>query len=417
MKRNILSFSEFLLESVAIPQDVTKSIAEFHKLQSEITRVTAELEFLKDEFKEFDEMVDPVLTGLKETNKKIAITEGYAIKISRFGYERTNKSYAKAFKMALSKVNKSTQKILSEALEASATTSKIKSSYSIDKLSEGEINEAGIWAKIGKAIKGVVGKFLNIFKREIKTIDQSNNELEKLASQLSESIDEKKSEIESINEAMKDISRLESIKKKSGGNPNKAAMYARNMAKSIKDKHKAYARGKAAIEVFGDEGGELARIFFDKAKTLGYDIAKSEYQDLKVIEKPMPRTLKKGKDLTEAKKHDGREGSSWGHGRDGDPILPIGSVNFISGKNKYFNVYETWPDSVLEIWKTRDGKYRAVCTAGKGPIYKIGTSNSFIHDQNSRYLFGGEMVDWVEVEGMMNLVDLYGKSMPTYTYK
>jgi hypothetical protein len=226
-------------------------------------------------------------------------------------------------------------------------------------------------------------------------------------------------ELGELNEGAKDVSRIESMQKKSGGNMNKMVQYAQSMAKSIKDKHKALARGKAAIDVLGDAGGEVARIFFDKAKELGMDIDPKMYKTLKVVAKPMPRSIMQGKELAKAKKHDGSPSkgnnrfSKWG----GSAILPVGSVNFITGKCKYFNVYETWDNSTFEIWKTDNGKHRAICTSGIGPIYSIGSRQDFQHDQTQRYLFSAEMVDWCQVEGMMNLVDLYGKSMPGYTYK
>jgi hypothetical protein len=61
----------------------------------------------------------------------------------------------------------------------------------------------------------------------------------------------------------KDIMRIKSIISKSKGNSEKEQMYARNMAKAIEDRRKAYRRYLAAKEE-GGEGWEVTNIFLQK---------------------------------------------------------------------------------------------------------------------------------------------------------
>lgn len=75
----------------------------------------------------------------------------------------------------------------------------------------------------------------------------------------------------------KDIKRLLSMEAKSKGDKNKIIQFAINMAKAIKSPEKAYRRGKAAFEVLGKEGKEIARIFWDRANALGYYISDDEF--------------------------------------------------------------------------------------------------------------------------------------------
>lgn len=170
-------FEEFLFEAFIEDAAVKASIGEFYDLQNEIKRLEAELEEKKLAFKQFEGDIKPMLDGMKEVGDKLAQTEEYVIKVSRFGGERKDASYKTAFENALSKVNAATKRVLEEALEASKKVTQVKHSFSIDKM---VVAEASIFDKIKSAIKGAINKLLGVFKKESKTIDDANKELKQL---------------------------------------------------------------------------------------------------------------------------------------------------------------------------------------------------------------------------------------------
>jgi hypothetical protein len=115
-------------------------------------------------------------------------------------------------------------------------------------------------------------------------------------------------------------------------------------------------------------------------------------------------------------------------------ILSIGSVNINTGKSKYFNIYETWPDSTCEIYKdisrnfpghTNPDKFKLVFTSGSQPIKnrdgsmpKAGDQRNFKDDQRGTPLFQGEFVDSCSMKDLKTCAAKYGiKSATGYTYK
>ena len=102
-------------------------------------------------------------------------------------------------------------------------------------------------------------------------------------------------------------------------------------------------------------------------------------------------------------------------------ILSVGNINIASGKCKYFNIYETWPDSTAEIYQdTANGKYKLVFTSGKQPIgdIKEGGSRTFKDDQTGRFLFQGVFKTFCSVQDLKQCTAELGiKAAIGYTYK
>ena len=254
----------------------------------------------------------------------------------------------------------------------------------------------------------------------------------------------------------KDYIRMTDIQTKADGDPEKELSLATTQAKIIKNAVKAKARAEAAEEVFGADS-EIAQIFHDRAAELGGDYVQSKASKGSLA--PVKAAPGKGEKLErEFKKNTilpserigykpaeeegggfsrgGGEGSvhqKLGIGRyanapettdeiDYEPssVLSIGSVDIGSGESKYFNVYDTWPDSTAEVWKTPNGKYRLVFTSGDSPMGKIGLRGNFRNDQTWQTINKDgywEMVDYVPVKDLKELIRVYGKSMYGYTYK
>ncbi len=204
--------------------------------------------------------------------------------------------------------------------------------------------------------------------------------------------------------AGKDIDRIESMKRKSGGKPEKILQYAQAMAKSIGNADKAYDRGMAAASILTDEEGrsEVSAVFFAKAEELGMDVRKEQ-------EKPEPKAPASQRPDTE--KSDGERRFN-----DPSPVLPLGMVDLKTGENEYID-FNDERDATIEVWQSENGRYRLVITAGGEPIEGIGTHQRFKHDQTGHKIGDWVMVDYTEVENLAGLIDLYGKKLPGYTYK
>lgn len=238
---------------------------------------------------------------------------------------------------------------------------------------------------------------------------------------------------ESLNEDAKDDMRINDIITKSAGNDSKALQLAQQMAKSITDKAKALRRYQSALNILGADHG-VTRIFASRASELGNSI-----EGVQSVQKPIKFL---GSDINLNSGRSSRGGTP-------SPILPIGTVNVLTGSSKYFNIYDTWRNdgkysSVAEIWADFDSanvnelgnattseliqlaksgkfKLKLVFTStnaeNPSPIYKIGENVRFVHDQTRRYLFFGRLVDWVDISNLQYIEKTYGKTFSGYTYK
>jgi len=248
----------------------------------------------------------------------------------------------------------------------------------------------------------------------------------------------------------KDLVRMQDIKTKAAGDHNKELRLASTQANIIKNAAKAKARAEAAEEVFGS-GSDIANIFHNRAEELGGSYVRSEASRGALA--PVKGPKEKGKKLERefekdfflpSEKIDGlvlaTDGGSFnkeadfrkklGIGKYFDPpeiggeylvsgyIASLGKVDLGSGKSKWFNIHDTY-DGTAEIWKSSgyEGKYKIVFTSGDKPNAKIKDIRDFYNDQNHRHLGRWELVDYVPVNKMKELIRVYGGSLPGYTYK
>lgn len=81
-----------------------------------------------------------------------------------------------------------------------------------------------------------------------------------------------------------------------------------------------------------------------------------------------------------------------------------------------------WP--VFEVWKTADGRYRAVTTSSDSDaprVTELGTKTIFVHDQTGDGLWGGKTATcvgaFVAAPGGAVIGDVPSQKLPTSTYK
>jgi len=272
-----------------------------------------------------------------------------------------------------------------------------------------------------------------------------------------------KSVHESLNEMAyepKDLKRVQDFSKKSGGDFEKEKAFAQRMANTLTNMDKAIGRAEAAAEVYGG-WNEIVEIFYKKAQELGYkgDAPGERLEDPKHVlgSKLPPEQQYKRKHNRDSGSYGGgrygRRGRSW----NGNAILPLGKVDLRSGDSPVFNVYDTWlndrSDTTVEVWRDNKGvdtrhievkeapktgissilapkpkeeidrqkrqffNYKVVFTSGSTPISQIGDKASFYHDQNGNNIGDWEMVDYVPLKHMKELILPYGKKLSGYVYK
>lgn len=249
----------------------------------------------------------------------------------------------------------------------------------------------------------------------------------------------------------KDLVRMQDIQTKSAGDSEKEKSLALTQAKLITNAAKAKARAEAAEEVFGP-GSEISQIFYDRAKELGGSYVRSEASKgtLAPVVKPaekgeklkrkfetkfflpsekvrMPQQDKVGKpgfsrgldpkaSLGIGRFHDAPEVGGKFQGN--SYLLPLGTVNLMTGESKWFNVLETWDeDSTAEVWKTSAGKYKLLFTSSNKPSEKLQDRVIFLHSQTNQKMFEGVLVDYVHLKNLSELIRVYGGSLFGYTYK
>ena len=264
--------------------------------------------------------------------------------------------------------------------------------------------------------------------------------------------DLKKSKKDFVSEAYepKDLKRIKDFSKKSDGNFEKEVALARQMANTLTNMDKAIGRAEAAAEVYGG-WNEIVEIFYDKAKQLGYKGPKpGERLNAGILlGSKLPKEQQYKNKFTDNRRYIHNESF----------ILPLGSVDLRSGECKFFNIYNTWGDhdTTVEVWvemkngvnyksldtsninvedeggiagllkpkpkeeidllKRKYFNYKIIFTSGNTPNHEIGDKVKFRHDQSQKLIGYWEMVDYVSLKYMSELILPYGNKIFGYTYK
>jgi len=154
-----------------------------YELKNRIKELIEETTTINVELREFDTDIKPVFDSMKVLNDRIATTEKYVIKITRFGGPADNPSYAKAIEQALEKVDDATKAIINECVRVNTGVKNNTHQYDIEKVDEslsGEVKR--LIKKVRSKVISLVDRFKEAFGRKLEKIDAANATLEKLAS-------------------------------------------------------------------------------------------------------------------------------------------------------------------------------------------------------------------------------------------
>jgi len=175
--KHVKLFEQFVNEAKIEDPELAAKVAKYYDLQKRIDMLKSTLATMNAEAKElgFEDEIRPLFDSMKEIGDRLALTDGYIVKITRYGGTSTTYRYKEAFELALTKVNASTEKVLQEALESTKKISTVSHSFNVEKVQE------NLATKLFSLLKGYVRSFLNVFKKEDKNIADANKELEKIA--------------------------------------------------------------------------------------------------------------------------------------------------------------------------------------------------------------------------------------------
>jgi hypothetical protein len=173
--KTILNFSNFINEAKVTDKAIVAKLDRIHELKNKIKELTAETKAINAELGEFDASIKPIFDAMKVLNDKLAVTEKYVMKITKYGGQSTVISYAKAVDDAIAKVDEAAKEIINECVKAHTTVTNVKHSYEIEK-----VDESKVFNKIKSLVSKAVDKFKGFFDKKISKIDAVNSKLEKM---------------------------------------------------------------------------------------------------------------------------------------------------------------------------------------------------------------------------------------------
>jgi hypothetical protein len=175
--RSNMSMNEAELRDRAIKAKLDR----IFELKAKIKELTEETKAVNAELKEFDSDIKPVFDAMKVLNERIATTERYVLKITRFGGPADNPSYAKAIEQALERVDDAAKEIINECVRLNTGVKNNTHQYDIEKLDESVSDKVkAVIRKVQAKINNLLEKFNAVFARKMNTIDAANASLEKI---------------------------------------------------------------------------------------------------------------------------------------------------------------------------------------------------------------------------------------------
>lgn len=157
-----------ILNEFQMEPSLKRKINEFGKLNDEIDSLKYKLNKLTKDYKVIEQELRPLLEELQRHGEESVMTEKYLVSIKQGGYERINYSYKKGFEKSLTKVNKSTRKLLEDLLKTTETITYISSKVGVQKLSESSF------------IKRFFTTILTLIKKVVPSIRRNKKDLSSL---------------------------------------------------------------------------------------------------------------------------------------------------------------------------------------------------------------------------------------------
>ena len=175
----LLKFTQFINEAEITDEKIVSELKEIKTLKDRLKEISKETKGIESKLKEFDQEIKPIFDSMKELEDKLAITEKFILKITKYGHTRTDVTWKAVVDQALNLVDDTAKAIISDCMELNKKLVEVKHSYEIE-----ELDEANIFDKFKSILSRSVDKFKGMFGRKIARIDSVNQKLEKLAAKL-----------------------------------------------------------------------------------------------------------------------------------------------------------------------------------------------------------------------------------------
>lgn len=178
----LYKFTEFVNEAQIKDKQIIAKLDRIYELKTKIKALTEETTRINAELKQFDATIKPVFDAMKTLQDKLATTEKYVIKITKYGGSASVPAYAKAVEQALTLVDEAAQAIIKECVAVNTSVSNVKHSFDIEAVEESKLTDKAksLIAKLSPKIKSLVSKFLTLFNSKLAKIESANLKLQKL---------------------------------------------------------------------------------------------------------------------------------------------------------------------------------------------------------------------------------------------
>ena len=217
----------------------------------------------------------------------------------------------------------------------------------------------------------------------------------------------------------KDLMRIEDIRKRGNNDFIEEVKLAIRMAEEIELAGKALARGYAAVVVYQSYYSPIASIFFERAcklsgKTNIEDIqsmaSMNSVNDDEAIEKAYSQIPEDKQPAS--RRNERQEIAVISNKTAFFDLISLAKINVVKGKGPNFDAHYN-KTGTIEVWKTSNEKIRIIYTGSSLPTAYIGDERDFKFDGKREKW---EMVDYIEVGNMTNLMPLYGTSITGFMY-
>lgn len=172
----ITNFQMFINEAELTDDVIVSKLDRVVSLRDKMKSIKSEMQEIESELKEFDAVIKPFFDMMKELDDKLALTEKYVIKITKYGHTRTDVGWKTVVDQSLEQVDEAARSIIKGLIESNKKLVDVKFSYDIEQL-----NEASFVEKFKSSISKAMDKFMGLFRKKISTVDSANAKLEKIA--------------------------------------------------------------------------------------------------------------------------------------------------------------------------------------------------------------------------------------------
>jgi len=171
-------FEEFVNEMEISDEGIKSKLDRIKSLRDKLSEMSSEMKEMEKELKEFDAEIKPIFETMKAVDDRLATTEDFVLKITKFGHTRTDIGWKSVVDQSLEQVDEAARSIIVSLMEANKKSVEVKFSYEIQKINEAYME------KFKSMITKAIDRVRSVFSKKITKIDSANAKLEKTLADL-----------------------------------------------------------------------------------------------------------------------------------------------------------------------------------------------------------------------------------------